>query len=284
MAASVWSGFISFGLVSFPVRLFAAARAETVHFHMLHRKDLSRVKEVFYCAEENKPIERSEIVRGYEAGKGEYVVVDDDELKNVAPPTASTMDIIQFVRNEEVDPIYFERSYYVAPENDVSKPYALFLKALKETKYDAIAKLSMHGREHVVSIRPSDDGLVLHTLFYPDELNAANVSVPAKANATRKEMDLAVQLIRQLAGSFKPGEFHDTYRENVRKLIEQKKNGQTVSMQSKPKRAPVIDLMEALKKSLKSPASARTSPSARTARPKSGAPLTAKTARRRKVA
>src|SRR5580704_44367 len=164
MAASVWSGFISFGLVSFPVRLFAAARAETVHFHMLHRKDLSRVKEVFYCAEENKPIERSEIVRGYEAGKGEYVVVDDDELKNVAPPTASTMDIIQFVRNEEVDPIYFERSYYVAPENDVSKPYALFLKALKETKYDAIAKLSMHGREHVVSIRPSDDGLVLHTL------------------------------------------------------------------------------------------------------------------------
>jgi DNA end-binding protein Ku len=195
------------------------------------------------------------------------------------------MDIIQFVRNEEVDPIYFERSYYVAPENNVSKPYALFLKALKETKYDAIAKLSMHGREHVVSIRPSDDGLVLHTLFYPDELNAANkVSVPAKANATRKEMDLAVQLIRQLAGSFKPGEFHDTYRENVRKLIEQKKNGQTISMQSKPKRAPVIDLMEALKKSLKSPASARTSPSARTARPKSGAPLTAKTARRRKVA
>jgi DNA end-binding protein Ku len=285
MAASVWSGFISFGLVSFPVRLFAAARAETVHFHMLHRKDLSRVKEVFYCAEENKPIERSEIVRGYEAGKGEYVVVDDDELKNVAPHTASTMDIIQFVRNEEVDPIYFERSYYVAPENNVSKPYALFLKALKETKYDAIAKLSMHGREHVVSIRPSDDGLVLHTLFYPDELNAANkVSVPAKANATRKEMDLAVQLIRQLAGSFKPGEFHDTYRENVRKLIEQKKNGQTISMQSKPKRAPVIDLMEALKKSLKSPASARTSPSARTARPKSGAPLTAKTARRRKVA
>jgi DNA end-binding protein Ku len=285
MAATVWSGFISFGLVSFPVRLFSAARAETVHFHLLHRKDLSRVKEVFYCAEENKPIQRSEIVKGYEAGKGEYVVVDDDELKNVAPPTARTMDIVQFVRNDEVDPIYFERSYYVAPSDDVSKPYALFLKALEETKYNAIAKVSMHGREHVVLIRPADNELILHTLFYADELNAANrVSASAKAGPTGKEVDLAVQLIRQLAGSFKPDQFHDSYRENVQKLIEQKKNGQKISMVSKPKRAPVLDLMDALKKSLKSSASSGTSPNAGASRPKSGAPLTAKTPRRRKVA
>jgi len=143
MPVTVWKGYISFGLVSFPVRLFSAARAEAVHFHMLHKKDLSRVKEVWYCAKENKPIERSEIVKGYEASKGDKsVVVDEDELKKIAPPTASTMEILQFVRNDEVDPIFFESSYYVAPEENVSKPYGLFLAALTETKHDALAKIA----------------------------------------------------------------------------------------------------------------------------------------------
>src|ERR1051325_4574985 len=137
MPAVVWKGFVSFGLVTFPVRLFAAARAEHVQFHMLHRKDLSRVKEVWYCAEENKPIDRSDIVKGYEASKGEYVVVDDEELKKIAPPTASTMDVLQFVRNNEIDPIYFEDSYYIAPDEKAEKPFTLFIAALKETKHDA---------------------------------------------------------------------------------------------------------------------------------------------------
>jgi DNA end-binding protein Ku len=127
---------------------------------MLHKKDLSRVKEVWYCAKENKPIERSDIVKGYEIGKGEnYVVVDEDELKKIAPTTASTMEILQFVRNDEVDPIFFESSYYVAPEEKVSKPYALFMAALAETKHDALAKIAMHNREHVVLIRGIDGGL-----------------------------------------------------------------------------------------------------------------------------
>src|ERR1700734_1020925 len=167
MPATVWKGFISFGLVSFPVRLFAAARPETVHFHLLHKKDQSRVKEVWYCAEENKPIERSEIEKGYEVSKGEYVVIDDEELKKIAPATATTMDILQFVGSDEVDPIYFESSYYVAAEDKTAKPYVLFLAALTETKQDAVAKIAMHNREHIVLIRPSrEGGLVLHTLYY----------------------------------------------------------------------------------------------------------------------
>ncbi|MGH7489022.1 MAG: Ku protein, partial [bacterium] len=113
MPAIVWKGYLSFGLVSLPVRLYAAARAEGVHFHMLHRKDLSRVKEVWYCAKEDKPIERSEIVKGYEAGKGRYIAIEDDELKSAAPATASTMEVSQFVLDDEVDPVFFERSYYV---------------------------------------------------------------------------------------------------------------------------------------------------------------------------
>src|SRR5580693_2793893 len=116
MAATVWKGYLSFGLVSFPVWLFSAARAETVHFHMLHKKDLSRVKEVWYCVDENKPIERSDIVKGFEASKGKYVVVEDEELKQAAPATATTMDILQFVGSKDVDPVYFESSYYIAAE------------------------------------------------------------------------------------------------------------------------------------------------------------------------
>jgi DNA end-binding protein Ku len=253
MPAVVWKGYITFGLVSFPVRLFSAARPEAVHFHMLHRTDLSRVKEVWYCAEEDKPIERADIVKGYEISKGKYVVVDDEELKKIAPATAETMEIVQFVHDADVDPIYFERSYYMAPGDEVSKPYVLFMKALSETSYSAIAKVTMHGREHVVIIRSAQGQLLLHTLYYADELHEANKpSVPAKANATRKELELATQLIEHLAAPFKPGEYHDTYRENVEKLIEQKKKGQKVTAEPKPRRAPVVDLMEALKKSLKS--------------------------------
>jgi len=252
MPAIVWKGFISFGLVSVPVRLFAAARAEAVHFHMLHKKDLSRVKEVWYCAEENKPIDRSEIVKGYEAAKGEYVVVDEEELKKIAPPTATTMDILQFVASDEVDPIYFEHSYYVAPGDSSAKSYTLLLAALTDTKQGAIARIAMHTREHVVFIRPADGGLVLHTLFYRDELNKANKGEVPKAAYTAKELTLAKSLVNHLRAPFKPQQFEDTYRANVEKLIEQKQNGQKPTIAARPGKAPVIDLMEALKRSLKS--------------------------------
>src|SRR5580693_5353489 len=159
MAAIVWKGYISFGLVSFPVRLFSAARAETIHFHMLHKKDQARVKEVWYCVEEDKPITRADIEKGYEISKSKYVVVEDEELKKIAPPTATTMDVLQFVGNDEVDPIYFQSSYYIAAEDKTAKPYVLFMAALSETKQDAIARIAMHNREHVVLIRPSNGGL-----------------------------------------------------------------------------------------------------------------------------
>jgi DNA end-binding protein Ku len=252
MPATVWKGFISFGLVSFPVRLFSAARAEAVHFHMLHRKDMSRVKEVWYCAEENKPIERADIVKGYETSKNQYVVVEDEELKKIAPPTATTMDILQFVGSDEVDPIFFESSYYVAAEDKTTKPYVLFMAALSDTRQDAIAKIAMHNREHVVVIRPSGGGLILHTLYYPDELHKTNKSETPKAKYSAKELELAKSLVNHLTAPFKPNEFHDTYRENVERLIRQKQKGQKITTVTQPRKAPVIDLMEALKRSLES--------------------------------
>ena len=279
MAATVWKGFISFGLVSFPVRLFAAARAEGVHFHLLHKKDQSRVKEVWYCVEENEPIERSDMVKGFEVSKGEYVVVDDADLKKIAPPTATTMDILQFVDREDVDPIYFESSYYVAPEESVNKPYALFLAALSETKQDAIAKVAMHNREHVVLIRPSENGLVLHTLFYEEELHRANKTAPPKSSYAAKELDMAKSLVKQMSAAFKPKEFHDTYRENVERLIEEKQKGQKITTVKQPKKAPVMDIMEALKRSLQQQ---KSQGSGKTAKPAAAARKTA--ARKRRAA
>jgi DNA end-binding protein Ku len=263
MPSTVWKGFLSFGLVSFPVRLFSAARAETVHFHMLHKDDLSRVKEVFYCAEENKPIERSQIVKGYEESKGKYVVVEEGDLKKIAPPTSSVMEIVQFVPADEVDPIFFESSYYVGTEEKIGKPYALFLAALNETKHNAIAKLSMHNREHVVLIRPSEGGLVLHTLYYGGELHESNKAEAPKTKFTAKELDLAKSLVSHLTAPFQPAQFHDTYRENVERLIEQKKKGQKITAVKQPRKAPVIDLMEALRRSLKSAGPAEAAPKIR---------------------
>jgi DNA end-binding protein Ku len=251
MPATVWKGFLSFGLVSFPVRLFAAARAEAVHFHLLHKKDESRVKEVWYCAEENRPIDRDEMVKGYEVRKGEYVVVEDEELKKIAPPTATNMDILQFVSTEDVDPIYFQSSYYVAAEESSGKAYSLFLAALTETKQDAIAKVTMHNREHVVLIRPSSGALVLHTLYYNDELHKANRKEAPKTKYSAKELELAKGLVEHLTAPFKPQEFSDAYRENVERLIQQKKKGGKVTAVKQPRKAPVIDLMEALKRSVK---------------------------------
>ncbi|BDC49234.1 non-homologous end joining protein Ku [Bryobacterales bacterium F-183] len=251
MPSTVWKGYISFGLVSFPVRLHTAARPQTVHFHMLHKKDLSRIREVRYCAAEDKPLDKDEIVRGFEVSKGKYVVVEDDELKNIAPPTATTMEVLQFVEAGAVDPLYFEKSYYVASESSTAKPYTLFTAVLEEANCHAIAKLAMHNREHVVLLRPMEGRLLLHTLYYESELNARNKDTSKRASYTAKELELARSLAGHLTAKFDPGEYRDDYAANVKKLIASKKAGKeafAVEQPSKPDK--VIDLMEALRQSL----------------------------------
>src|SRR4029078_7031935 len=137
-----------------PVRMFAGARGERISFHMLHRDDNSRVRQQLYCAEEEKPIERSETVKGYEFRKGEYVVIEPEEIKKIEPKTAKAMEILEFVKQEEIDPVYFESSYYLAPDKAAKKPYALLVKAMKDTSYVGIAKLAMHNREYTAFLRP----------------------------------------------------------------------------------------------------------------------------------
>ena len=201
---------------------------------------------------EDKPLDRGEIVKGFEYAKDRYVVVEQEELEKITPTTASIMEILQFVRIEEVDPIFFETSYYMSPEGSVTRPYSLLLEAMKDTNYDAVAKVTMHGREHIAILRPSTNGIVLHTMYFVDELHKEREVTPAKtAKPQKKELDLAKQLIETLAAPFKPEQFHDDYRRNVERLIQAKQKGRKVTPIKQPKKAPVIDLMQALQKSLK---------------------------------
>src|ERR1700726_2717273 len=170
MASSVWKGHLTFGLVSFPIRLFSAARSETISFNLLHKGDPSRIKQMVDCQKEEKPVPRSELVKGYEYEKDHYVEIDDEDIKKVAPKTAKVMEILEFVKADQVDPIYLESSYYMAPDEGGEKPYALLFEALRETKYYGIAKVAMHNREHIVILRPGKKGVLLHTMYYADEI------------------------------------------------------------------------------------------------------------------
>jgi DNA end-binding protein Ku len=251
MAASVWSGYLTFGLISMPVRLFSGARGTRVSFHMLHRDDNVRIKQQLYCPQDERVVERSEIVKGYEYRKGEYVVVEPDEIKKIEPKTAKAMEILEFVKAEEVDPLYFESSYYMAPEEAGRRPFALLIRAMEETNFMGIAKLTMHNREYMVFLRPRDSGMVLHTMYYQDEVRAMPEVGAPQAELKEAEVKVAHQLIQALAAKFEPEKYRDTFEENIRKLIQAKLEGREVTPVEKPRKpAPVVDLMAALKQSL----------------------------------
>jgi DNA end-binding protein Ku len=250
MAASIWSGYLTFGLISMPVRLFSGARSTRISFHMLHREDHTRVKQQLYCPADERVIDRSEIVKGYEFRKGEYVIVEPEEIKKIEPKTAKAMEILEFVKQEEIDPVYFESSYYLAPDEAGRKPYTLLSRAMKETGFVAIAKLAMHNREYTVFLRPYDQGLMLHTMFYEEEIREAP-SVSGQSEIKEGEVKVAHQLIEALAAEWDPGKYHDTFEENLKKMIKAHLEGKEVTPVEKPRKAaPPADLMAALKQSL----------------------------------
>jgi DNA end-binding protein Ku len=250
MASTVWRGHLTFGLVSLPVRLYSAARGESVSFNLLHGKDNSRIKQITYCQAEDKPVPRSELVKGYEYEKDRYVVIEEDDIKKVAPKTAKVMEILEFVKGDQVDPIYLESSYYMAPDEGGEKPYALLFAALEQVKYYALAKIAMHNREHIVILRPGKKGILLHTMYYQDEIRQVDEFRTNTELVKPKELEMAKMLIDTLAADFEPEKYHDTYRDNLLQMIEAKKEGQVVVETPEPHVAPVIDIMEALKRSL----------------------------------
>ena len=251
MAASVWKGYLTFGLISIPIRLTTAARSERIGLNQLHNVCNSRIRMPLFCPTCNRMVERSEIVKGYEYEKDQYVLFSEEELEKIEPDSARTMEILEFVKVEEIDPLYFDASYYVTPEDEGKKAYDLLLKAMEDSGYAAIAKLSMHQREHIVVIRPRANGMTLHTMFYANEIRSvAEYDRTDKAEPKEQEKKLAMQLIESLATRFEPEKYRDEYQESMRAMIQAKRQGQDVAEAAHPKLAPVIDLMEALKKSL----------------------------------
>jgi DNA end-binding protein Ku len=250
---SLGSGTISFGLVSIPVRLYTAASPAGVSFNQLHGVCGSRIRQQTFCPKCNKTVERSELVRGYEFAKDQYVQVKDDELKAQEGEASKTIDIAEFVPLEQVDPIYFEKTYYLGPDKGGEKPYRLLADAMEKAGQVALAKYVMRGKESLVLIRPAQGGLMLHTMYFADEVrNFDEVDKGQSAKIKDGELDLALQLINGLASeSFSPDRYADEYRHRVLGMINQKVEGQevTVSEPAAP-RAQVIDLMEALKESL----------------------------------
>ena len=250
---SIGSGTISFGLVSIPIRMYSAASSGGVAFNMLHAKCGSRIKQQTFCPVCNVIVDRAELVRGYEFAKDQYVRVSDDELKSLEGEASKLIDIAEFVPLDKVDPIYFEKTYYLGPDKGGEKAYRLLAEAMTKSERVALAKFVMRGKESLVLIRAAQDGLMLHTMYFADEVRSfAEIDKGQSAKIKDGELALAQQLIDGLSNAeFEPDRYADDYRQRVLDLVESKVEGKEVTtVGPQVQRAQVIDLMEALKESI----------------------------------
>ncbi len=315
MATSVWKGHLTFGLVSIPVKLYRAARAEKVGFRQVHEASGTRVRQALYreseepasdpAASEHRKlasaqpsdrsqigglgrtlafpappscieVSRSELAKGYEYEKDRYLVLSRDEIEAITPRTAHEMEILEFVKLAEVDPIYYETSYYVAPDRAGQRAYALLLQALRRSGLVGMAQVAMHRREHVVVIRPGRTGIVLHTMFYESEIRREDEQRTDISQVSDKELELALLLVNSLAGAFDASKYRDSYREKLDALIAAKLEGVAAVEAKAARPAPVINILEALQRSLdaaerKTPVSEAAAPKSSNKRSRSGA-------------
>jgi DNA end-binding protein Ku len=254
MASTVWKGYVSFGLISVPIRMFVAAREEHVSFNQIHKECGTRVKQQLFCPTDQRVVERSELAKGYPVDKDTYVLVTEEELKSLEADSSESMEIQQFVKLDDVDPIYYQTSYYTVPEDPGRRAYALILQGMEQLQLGAIAKITLHQREQIVMIRPYHKGLVLHTLYYPAEVR--EIAEYGRDGEDLKlqtaEVQLAEQFMKQLTSKFAPEEFKDEYQTRVEELVERKEAGMVAKSDKQPKKrlAPVINLMDALRKSM----------------------------------
>jgi len=252
-AHSIGSANISFGLVSIPIKMFTAASPGGVSFNQIHPKCGGRIKQQQICPTCNEVVERSALVKGYEFAKDQYVQFTDDELKALEGEASRMIDIAEFVPLDQVDPIYFEKTYYLGPDKGGEKAYRLLADTMKGSSRVALAKYVMRGKENLVLIRASENGLMLHTMFFADEIrDFSEVDKGENAKLKPGEMELAQRLVNELASEkFEPGKYTDEYRGRVLEAVEAKVEGkQVTSLAPQAQRAQVIDLMDALKQSL----------------------------------
>jgi DNA end-binding protein Ku len=251
---TIWNGSISFGLVNIPIGLAVATQRTDVAFRTLHRECKTPIKQKRYCPTDERDVGPDEIVKGWEYVKGEYVIVEEEDLEAVALQRSNSIEILRFVRLEEVDPVYFDRTYYLAPASAEAqrRPYVLLLRAMEDTGMAAIGKFVLWGKENLCLIRPQGDSLALETLFFAEDVRAKRDIEDAVAESDIKgaELDLARQVIESISGEFDPEEFRNEYRDDLRRMLEAKLEGQEIVKPEPAPETPVIDLMEALKASV----------------------------------
>ena len=255
MARAIWSGAISFGLVNIPVKLYSAVSKKTVRFHQLDSKDNSRIQQKRVNPNTGEEVPYEQLVKGYELSPDRYVVIKPEELESVEPKKTRTIEIEDFVEIDQIDPIYYDHPYYLAPGTGAAKPYKLLLEAMKATGRVAIARVVIRSKENLVAIRPRDGVLTMETLLFGDEVvspgDLGELEGADDAKATKKEVDMARQLIDSLATDFDPSKYRDEYRETVLDMIERKAEGQEIAIQETPEEpAEVPDLMAALEASI----------------------------------
>lgn len=248
-ASNVWNGMLSFGLISMPISLRAAAREEKVSFNQIHSTCNGRIKQQLFCPTCDVVVSRGDLLKGYEYEKDNYVIVSQAELDAIEPESAKTLELSAFVPRSQVDPIFFESSYYLVPADGGQKAYALVLQAMRQTELVGIARIVRNGKEHICVIRPYSQGMILHTLFWTDEVRG--VSCPELPATNESEVGMAKQLIQMLTTEWDPKQYSDAYRASVMQLIAAKCAGQELPAASPttPK-AEIVDITSALKQSL----------------------------------
>jgi DNA end-binding protein Ku len=257
MARSIWSGSVSFGLVNIPVKLFSAVHQHDVRFHQL-APDGSRVQYKRVSEKTGREIEYDKIRRGFETSKGKFVVFEPGELEELRPEATKTIDIEDFVALDEIDPIYYENTYYLAPDGTAAaKGYALLASVMKDRERVAIGKIVMRDKQYLAAIRPYRSGLALSTMLFADEIRdpvESDVFPERKGSVNAREKEMAAQIVDSLAREWDPRRYHDDYEEQLREVIKAKSKGKTIEPVAPKKSAEVVDLMEALRASLEKPA------------------------------
>jgi DNA end-binding protein Ku len=251
MPASVWKGSISLNLVSIPVQLYPAARSERTYLHQIHKECNSRVRQPLFCPTCNRFVDRNEVIKGFEFDEGQYVLMEDNEIKKLAAKSSHVLEIVAFTKLREIDPVFFDSSYFCVPEDVGKKAYQLFVKALEDTQTVGIGKLLMHQRDYTVFLRAYQHGLVLHTMYFANEIrHLPKFGVLEAVNLRSEEVRLIEQLVKSMTQPFRPKEYHDEFQDKLHQLIEAKQHAKGKETGDQRQRTPVIDMLSALQKSL----------------------------------
>jgi DNA end-binding protein Ku len=246
----IWSGSISFGLVSVPVKMYSATESKELRFHFLHKDDLEPIGYDKVRKDTGEHVDPDEIVRGFEIEKGRYVPIEDEDLDRLDIELTHSVDICDFVELEEIDPIYFRKAYYLLPQDGAEKPYRLLERALEETGKAGIAKVVIRNKQHLATLRAHDGTLMLETMYFADEVRKPE-KVNGKARLQKAEVDMAKTLVENLSADFKPEKYDDTYRKELLDLIRKKAKGAKLPEPAEEEEGEVVDLMEALRASVK---------------------------------